>query len=438
MKRALIITYYWPPSGGSGVQRWLKFSKYLREFGYEPVIYTPENPEYMSKDHTLVTDIPEGIEVIKRKIWEPYGFYRFFSGKRGRNISPGFINTGGSGRDGAPIEERLSLYIRSNLFFPDPKRWWIKPSVRFLKKYLKKNSIDIIVSTGPPHSMHLIAYELSKTTATPWIADFRDPWTQMYNFKYMKYSGRMRRRHEQMERKIVSSADAVITVTDTICREFRELGPKRVYVITNGFDKEDFLSPPLPVEEFFTITFTGLFVKTQNPSILWEYLGEKAKRDRGFAKDLKIRLIGNIDGSVLTDITNYGVAQNLAMMGYLPHGEVTEWQRRAQILLLSGGSELEAKGIMTGKFFEYLAAKRPILAFGIKGGDMDIALEQSGGGEMFGYNDREGVAGWIDCAYKEYKSEGSIPFTGGDIEKYSRRKLASKMAIVMDELLDKR
>ena len=437
MKRVLIITYYWPPSGGSGVQRWLKFVKYLREFGYEPVVYTPENPEFMAIDKTLEAEIPQGVEVVKRDIIEPYSIYKILTGKRGKTLKPGFINTGGSGAKAVPLKEKLSLFIRSNLFIPDPKCLWIGPSARFLKKYLKENPVEAIVSTGPPHSMHLIAKRVSKATGIPWVADFRDPWTKMYTFKYMGYSAAVVAIHKILEKSVVKSADAIVTVTETIGRELRELSNCGVHIVTNGFDNADFLSETVPLDENFTITYTGLFVRTQNPAELWKVLAERVSNNKVFAKDLKIRLIGHTDSAILEDIERNGLGENLEQLNYLPHTEVIKWQRSAQILLLSGGMEPESKGILTGKFFEYLAARRLILGFGPKGGDMDIALSECEAGEMFDYNNKAAIAKWIDSRYEEYRGTG-IPPVSGKIEKYSRRELTRAMAAVLDEITERK
>ncbi|MDD4656821.1 MAG: glycosyltransferase family 4 protein [Bacteroidales bacterium] len=435
MKKVLVITYYWPPSGGSGVQRWLKFVKYLREFGWEPMVYTPLDPERMATDSSLESEIPLGVEVLQKKITEPYSLYKFFTGKKKESIKPGFIaNSGNSSR--APFKERLSLFVRSNFFIPDPKMLWITPSARYLKKELALNPVDVIVSTGPPHSMHLIARKVSKATGIPWVADFRDPWTKMYNFKYMGYSSLVESIHKKLEKKVLRDASEVVTVTNTIAAEFEQLVNRPVHVITNGFDPADFSDVKVEPEEGFTITYTGLFVKTQNPITFWEILGERCRRDANFSEELKIRLIGHTDSSVLASIQENRLEKNLISMEYTPHNQVVEWQRKARVLLLCGGREPESRGILTGKFFEYMAAARPILGFGPKGGDMDIALEQSGCGTMFDYDQSEGVEAFIDQQYRLFK-EGSTAIVEGEIDKYSRVELTRKMAEVFNSVIDK-
>ncbi len=438
MKKVLIITYYWPPLGGSGVQRWLKFVKYLRDFGWEPVVYTPLDAERMATDYSLESEIPQGVEVLRTKIIEPYSLYKLFTGKKDGQIKPGFIGSGGKS-----LKERLSLFIRSNFFIPDPKMLWINPSARYLKKYLAQHPVEVIVSTGPPHSMHLIARKVSRATAIPWVADFRDPWTKMFTFKYMNYSRIVESIHKKLEKKVLQDATAIVTVTNTIAAEFEQIlkgnsagKAKRVHVITNGFDPADFSSDKVEPEEGFTITYTGLFVKTQNPKTLWKTLGERCQRDSQFANDLKIRLIGHTDSSILATIHENGLENNLLSMEYMPHREVVEWQRKARVLLLAGGTEPEAKGILTGKFFEYMAAVRPILGFGPKGGDMDIALEESGCGTMFNYQDSEGVNAFLDEQYGLFQA-GQTPNIKGEIELYSRVELTRKMANMFNSVIAK-
>lgn len=429
----MIITYYWPPAGGSGVQRWLKFVKYFRRYGYEPVVYTPENPEFMAHDQGLLTEIPQGIEVIKRKIFEPYNLYKIFTGRRGEAIKPGFIAESG-GNSKKSFKETFSLFVRSNLFVPDPKCMWIRPSVKYLTRYLKTNPVDAIVSTGPPHSMHLIARGLARRTGIKWIADFRDPWTTMYTFKYMKNTSLTKLLHKRMERSVIREADAVVVVTNFMKEEFLALKPKRIEVITNGFDASDFAQINESLEDKFTITYTGLFVKDRNPSILWRILGDMVKEVQGFGEDLLLRIIGHTDGSVWSDILGNSLDSNLVSMDYMPHEEVIKWQRRARILLLAGGQEPEAKGILTGKFFEYLAARRPILGFGPLGGDMDIALKESEAGVLFDYNDYTGARMWIENQYTLYK-KGEIYIPSGKIDNYSRERLCELMASLLDEVI---
>lgn len=430
-KRVLIITYYWPPSGGSGVQRWLKFVKYFRDFGIEPVVYTPQNPEFMAFDESLIKDIPENVQVIKSPIREPYNLYKIFTGKKGESIKPGFISKKESH---GSLKENMSLFIRSNFFIPDPKFLWISPSVKFLNKFLKTNKIDLIISTGPPHSMHLIARKVSKYSGIPWIADFRDPWTGMYNFKYLKYTSIVTKIHKALEKKVVSDSDATVVVTRQMSKEFFELGPKRLEVISNGYDENDFSFVDCPRDDKFTLTYTGLFYNDRNPAILWRVLRELKEEFPNFGKDLVIKLIGNIDPSIVEEINNSDLASNLFIHGYMQHDEIIRHQKSAQILLLSSGREPESKAILTGKFFEYLAARRPILSFGYKDGDLAEAIVATESGVSFEYDQKDELKNWLVNKYNEYKTTG-VNDTSGRIDIFSRRYLCGLYANLINSIL---
>lgn len=173
MKKVLIITYYWRPAGGPGVQRWLKFVKYLRDFNIEPIIYAPENPTYPIIDTKIGDDLPSDIQIIKYPIWEPYKLSSVFSKNKTQKISSGIIP-----RKKISLTEKIMLWIRGNLFIPDARKFWVKPSVAFLSEFIQNNDIQTIITTSPPHSIHLIGYYLKrKFPDIKWITDFRDPWT---------------------------------------------------------------------------------------------------------------------------------------------------------------------------------------------------------------------------------------------------------------------
>ena len=285
MKRVLVISYYWPPSGGSGVQRWVKFAKYLPAEDWQPVIYTPENPELTSTDKTLADEIPPEAEVIRTRITEPYGIYRALTGKKGEEKGKQEeVNPISGGKKS--VLQKISLFIRGNFFIPDPRCMWIRPSVRFLTKYLKEHPVDIIVSTGPPHSMHLIAMKVAEKTGLPWIADFRDPWTRMFYFKHLPLTSWARRRHAGLEKKVLDSASAIVTVTGPLKKEFESMTPTPVHCITNGYDESDF-DQIIEPDGFFNITHTGLFAGDGNPAALWKVLADKCRTDSQFRELLR-------------------------------------------------------------------------------------------------------------------------------------------------------
>lgn len=459
MKKALIITYYWPPSGGSGVQRWLKFAKYLPQYGWEPVIYTPENPEANTVDTALLKDIAPGTEVIKTKIWEPYSFYKaLFGGKKNTSDGGKHIKANIIGSENKSFAHKLSLFVRGNFFIPDPRCWWIRPSIKYLVKYLKEHPVDVIVSTGPPHSMHLIAKGVAKATGIRWIADFRDPWTEIFYFKHLNLSSWAYRRHRKLEQSVLDSADVVTVVSKKMQADFAARTSTSVKVVTNGFDHEDFINAEpgsrvpegssgykfdkIGGEAGFQLVHTGIFVDNGNPEYLWEALGEKANEDPQFKADLQIRLMGQVDDSILLGIAKAGLEGNLHNMGYRPHNEVVQWQQQAQVLLLPLRKEPEAAAILTGKFFEYLASGRDILAFGPTGGDLAKALQETGSGTIVDFADKEATRKEIDRLYSKFlegKESCSSAEEGGAenhreeknlspaVMKYSRQFLTGEM-----------
>ena len=254
MKRVLIITYYWIPSGGAGVQRWVKFTKYLREFGWEPIIYTPQNPEYPSEDYSFQKDIPSDIQVIKTPIWEPYNIYRNIFGKKGQKINAGFISEDKkSGK-----KEKLSIWIRGNFLIPDPRRFWVKPSVRYLKKFIEENKIDAVISTGPPHSMHLIALGLKKLLPKlTWLADFRDPWTNIDFYRELNLTKISDSIHRKLEKEVIQSADCVTVVSNEMVKEYSEFNPNCLQLLTNGFDADDINLDEIKLDDKFSLAHIG-------------------------------------------------------------------------------------------------------------------------------------------------------------------------------------
>lgn len=433
MKRVLVISYYWPPSGGSGVQRWVKFAKYLPAEDWQPVIYTPENPELTSTDKTLADEIPPEAEVIRTRITEPYGIYRALTGKKGEEKGKQEeVNPISGGKKS--VLQKISLFIRGNFFIPDPRCMWIRPSVRFLKKYLKEHPVDIIVSTGPPHSMHLIAMKVAEKTGLPWIADFRDPWTRMFYFKHLPLTSWARRRHAGLEKKVLDSASAIVTVTGPLKKEFESMTPTPVHCITNGYDESDF-DQIIEPDGFFNITHTGLFAGDGNPAALWKVLADKCRTDSQFRELLRIRLVGKTDREITESIIASGLAENMRDLGYQTHLVATREQMGATILLLPQRKEPEYRSVLTGKIFEYLASRHPILGIGMTEGAMADLLDETRSGKMIDWDDCAGMREFIDKCWTGFISDDPSP-ENTDISRYSRRELTARMARLMESLLN--
>jgi len=433
MHKVLIITYYWPPSGGAGVQRWLKFAKYLREFGWEPVIYTPSNPEFPVIDDTLYKDIPAGIEVIRTPIWEPYAFYRKITGKKSTvKINSGFLNH----KRSPGLFEKFSVWVRGNLFIPDARKYWIRPSVRFLNKYLREHHIDAIVSTGPPHSMHLIAKALKEHLNIPWLADFRDPWTDIDYYKDLKISAYADKKHKSLELETIKGCNAMVVVSSDMKVNYERMGGTNVNLITNGFDTEDMDLQNVVRDTKFSISHIGTLPPSLNLKGLWQALADLSETLPDFRNNLEIKLIGKVDNSITDDITTFNLANQFTGIEYVTHDKAALLMKQSAILLLAINKDSpNAKGILTGKFFEYLASGRPIFAIGPPDGDLSAILEASEAGYISEYNDLEGIKKTVLMLYEKYLSNDLNHCPKG-IEKYSRRNLTSELAGVLNKMIE--
>lgn len=437
MKRLLIITYYWYPSGGSGVQRWLKMSKYLPENGWQPVIYTADGAEYPVEDYSLKKDIHPQAEIIRRPIIEPYSFYKKFLGiKKNEKIKAGFIN---EGEKKSSWKENLSIWLRGNLFIPDARCWWINPSVRYLKKYLKNHPVDAIISTGPPHSMHLIAKKLHKKFNIPWIADFRDPWTDIDFFKELKLSKFSLKKHHRLQRQVLTQADKVVTVGWDWAKGLESHGAENVEVITNGYDFNlDELNADIKLSENFTMSHVGIIGQSRNPHKLWEALAELLNDNilPDFDKLLKIRLIGQVDNAVIDSVKQNNLENYVEIIPYIPHEDVIKEQCSSQVLLLFVNNSPNAKGILTGKIFEYVASGRPVLAIGPTDGDMAIFLNETKSGTIIDFGNKDTMKETIKSLFLKYKDNQLETNKNKEIEKYSRRALAKEYVRLIEKIIN--
>lgn len=433
MKKVLIITYYWIPSGGAGVQRWVKFAKYLRSFGWEPVIYTPENPEYPAIDHSFEKDIPSDIQIVKTPIWEPYNIYRSLFGKKGEAINAGFISE--NKKQG--WKDKLSIWIRGNFLIPDPRRFWIKSSVKFLTKFLKENPVDAVISTGPPHSMHLIGMGVKRVFPDlPWVADFRDPWTNIDFYQELNLTWLADKIHHRLEKKVVRTADCLVTVSDDWMRGFAPMDPRMEKVITNGFDPDDMEVGEVVPDVKFSISHIGTLNAARNPKVLWSALRALCDENSDLASDLQIKLVGKIDFSVLDDIEKAGLKSNLRKMDYLPHHEAIKEQKSSRVLLLLINRTQNAGGVLTGKFYEYMASGRPVFAIGPLSGNAADTLRETKAGVMVDFDDVEAAKKAVLDYYQLYKA-GELKVNPDSVSRFSRKNLTGRLALLLDELHDK-
>ena len=458
MKRVLIISYYWPPTGGSGVQRWVKFAKYLPSEGWQPVIYTPENPEQLAVDESLAAEVPAEAEIIKTHITEPYELYKKFLKKSGHSKEAVEVNPVNA--QNKTFAQKAAMWVRGNFFRPDPRCLWIRPSVKFLKKYLEEHPVDLIVSTGPPQSMHIIGMKLARETGLPWIADFRDPWTKIFYFKHLSMTRATERWHRRMEKRVLDEASVVVAVSPLVQQEFQNMTQTPVELITNGFDECDFeqgapdqsgVSHPGPdqatnsapdqksrlaaggPDKDFVITHTGLFAADGNPTTLWKVLAAKCTKDEEFRKHLRIRFVGKTDDAILEAVRAEGLDGHLTDMGYQPHAVAIREQRTASLLILPLRKEPEYRAVLPGKLFEYLASWRPVLGIGQPDGAMSMILNTTKTGVVLNWEDEASITRFIDLCWKNHL-KGELTVDDADISQFTRRNLTHRMAELFDRL----
>lgn len=419
-RKVLVITYYWPPAGGIAVQRWAKFCKYLGEYGWQPIVFTVSNGHYQLTDNSIIKEV-ENLTVIKRPIWEPYRFYQTLTGKKTGNLNPDEIKPGGD----ISLLKSISVWVRSNFFVPDARKFWIKPSIRFLKEFLTKSKVDAIVSTGPPHSAHLIALGLKKKMNLPWLADFRDPWTTMDYYRELLLTESADRKHHRLEKEVLTVADAVTVVGRGMKEEFDIKRGRPVTVVTNGFDESDFAVDSVGQGKEFSIVHIGSFFARINPTGLWQALAELKKENHPLIQRLKIRLTGRVAPSVIEDIKLNSLGEFLQLESFVPHEEAIRQMKNAAVLLLCVYEE--NKFIVTGKLFEYLATNRPILFTGAKDGDAAQIVLETGSGPVFSRNEVSAIKSHLVFLFDQFEKGGQGPKSNRAL-KYSHRQLSKQIA----------
>ena len=426
MKKVLIITYYWPPAGGPGVQRWLKFVKYLPDFGIEPIVYIPENPTYPILDEKLVNDVPKQTTIIRKKIFEPYALASIFSKNSLKKMSSGIIPSVRK----QTLTDKLALWIRGNIFIPDARLFWVNPSVKFLKKYISENQIDTIITSGPPHSLHLIGLKLQKgNPSLKWLADFRDPWTTIGYHKSLKLSGFADERHKSLEEKVLTVADNIIVTSKSTKREFEAITTQPIEVITNGFDVVRNNNPEMDAK--FTLSHIGSLLSERNPFLLWQLLSELVKEVPGFSDYFELKLIGVVSQEILDAISQYNLKTFLNLVGYVSHAEAIVHQQHSQLLLLIEINSVDTKSIIPGKLFEYMVSGRPIIAIGPHGSDFAEIIQETNSGIFVDYGEKDKLKQAIIEYYQLFLT-GKIESNAIGIEKYSRKNLTAELAKLLN------
>lgn len=420
-KKVLIITYYWPPAGGPGVQRWLKFVKYLPDFDIHPIVYIPKNPNYPLVDKSLLSEVSKNITILKLPINEPYKLAGLFSKKASKTIGKGII----SEHKTQSLVEKLMLYIRGNFFIPDARKSWVKPSVTYLSEYISKENIQTIITTGPPHSLHLIGLQLKKRLGVKWLADFRDPWTTIGYHKQLKLTKSSKERHKVLEKQVLNSADQIIVTSFVTKKEFQNLTHKPIAVITNGYDDEP--SSEASLDSKFTLAHIGSLLSKRNPERLWQVLSELVNENNRFAQDFQLNFIGAVSKNVLESIESYNLSNYINNVGYVSHKESITYQKNSQVLLLIEIDSEETKCIIPGKLFEYLVSNRPIIALGPKGSDVESIIQETNTGNYFYYNDYKSLKSIILTHYEGFQNK-SLQSKAIGLQKYHRKSLTESLS----------
>lgn len=419
MRKVLLILYYWPPAGGPGVQRWLYFVRYLREFGVEPVLFLPEKPHYPLQDPDLEQLVPEGLKVYRSRFWEPYGLAGLLSRKKTRRISSGIIHR----KHPTPMEKAL-LWIRGNLFIPDARRFWIKKALRELPEIIAREGIDTVVTSGPPHSLHLIGLGLRKQLPIGWVADFRDPWTEIGYFEALLPGKRAQRRHKELELEVLVSADRILTTSHTTREAFEKLTSRPVYVVTNGYDGS--VGNGRQPEGDFVLAHIGSLLSDRNPIPLWNALKNLKDRDPGFGQRLRLELTGLVSNEIEQSLRDSGLWEQTLVRPYVPHREALALQRQAQVLLLVEIDSPQTRGILPGKLFEYMAAARPVLAIGPEGWEAAEMVSESRCGKGFTYGQQHALEEQLEAWYKAYLG-GTLNQNPDGAKRYHRKTLTEKL-----------
>lgn len=440
-KKVVIISYYWPPSGGIGVHRCLKFAKYLRNFGWEPIVFTAENAHYPVYDESNFKHVPEGLEVHRIPIKEPFSAFKKISGRKPEESSnPVYVRS----KKNSWIDE-LAIWIRGNVFIPDARALWVRPAARRITEYVnKQGDIDAVFSDGPPHTNTRIAYHVAKRTGVPWIADFQDPWTQVDYYKLLKISRFADRIHKKMEQDVFRLARKITVASPSWAKDLEKIGAKDVSVLYYGYDEEDFsenilvstANPELdPIRKRFVINHAGLLGMDRFPDRFLEALAELGEENESFQKDLFIYFPGEVDFSIRDYIKKLGLENNTLYPGHISKELAVTSMRLSNILLLPLNKAENVKGRLPGKLYEYLRSYTPILALGPEDSDVNVILKQTRTGKCLDYENKNEIKKYISGVYDSYKKGiKSENFLEDEIRQFDVKNQTKKLAEFLNEV----
>lgn len=431
-KKVLIITYYWPPCGGVGVLRNLKFVKYLRDFGWEPIVFTAENPSYPFLDFENEKEIPEGIKVLKGKIWEPLGLFKKLSGRKKSDPLQNITATTSSKKSWI---DDLGIWIRGNFFIPDARANWIKPSVKTLSNFLEENHIDVILTDGPPHTNTVIGMRLAQKFDIPWLADFQDPWTQVDYYQLMKIGKRADKKHRQLEQEVFQTAKKITIASPSWKRDLENIGAKNVDVIYYGFDEADFTDFSKKTIQFFKIFHAGLLGNDRNISCFFETIREIIDENPSLQNIIRIDFAGEVDFSNKEAVKKNKLEDITTFHGMIPRKEVIQHYEKSSLLLMPINQAANAQGRIPGKLFECLRTYTPILVFGPSNGYVKQIVESKKAGISVEYaEDKKRQKEYILSLIDKFQKNETL-LENKDVSEFSNYELTKKLAAHLDSVI---
>ncbi len=420
LKKVLIITYYWPPGGGAGVQRWVKFSKYLENFGFEPIVITvnPEKASYPLTDYSLEDEV-KTIKVIRTETFEPFRFYKKLLGKKEIPYA-GFANETQPG-----ILEKISRYIRGNFFIPDARKGWNRFVLPVARKLITEYNIKNLVTTSPPHSTQLIGLKLKSEFDLNWIADLRDPWTDIYYYNLMYHTPVAATYDKKLESRVLNGADHVVAVSHSIKKLFlQKLENSRegkIHVIPNGYDESDFENRQSSRNSTFIITYTGTIADNYH---IENFLNAAARLR---SENIAFRFVGRVSDKYKDLIRSLGLENRTTYIDHVRHQEAIKHMLSSDLLLLAIPDVADNEGILTGKLFEYLASGKKIIGIGPEQGDAAKIISACKAGQMFDYEENATVESFLIEACRDWEA-GLDSYNENRCQEFSRKALTVVMA----------
>ena len=433
MKKVLFITYQWPPAGGPGVQRVLKFVKYLPQMGWQPLVLTVKNGEYPAIDESLINEIPDNIKVFKTASFEPNRMYKKFVGmKNDEHIPTAILAEKDKNR-----KQQLAAWIRLNLFVPDAKRGWLPYALKQGQKIIREEKPDLIFSSSPPPTVHLIGRNLARKSSLRWVADFRDPWTDIHYYEKLNRLKPVEKYDRALELSVLKEAQRVICISKRdIEFDFgRKVAPEKCINIPNGYDEEDFegLTPPPNNFKGFTLLHLGSIGAERTPVNLFKAIQELHRSAKINPETFRLLLIGSVEPSVFRSIKDHQCAAYIKHYPYLPHKEALSHSVNASALILLITQSGQNRRILPGKIFEYMRMHKPILALGPEDGEVARILNESRTGKVIDYGNRPAILDFLKNNINAPDKKTS-PGPNSFIENYSRKNLTKKLAEVFDQL----